>query len=62
MPAFPWLFDVKAAAGNNESVLPLPPDYAPATGVVVPDTRGRALVAYLLSRRQVPIQGYGGAR
>lgn len=62
MPAFPWLFDVKAAAGPNELVVPLPPDFAPATGVVVPDARGRALVAYLLSRRQVPIQGYGGAR
>ena len=24
--------------------------------------RGRALVAYLLARRQVPIAGYGGAR
>ena len=61
MPAFPWLFDVKAAAGQTRVSRPLPPDYAPATGVVVPDARGRALVAYLLSRRQVPIQGYGGA-
>jgi cytochrome c oxidase cbb3-type subunit 2 len=62
MPAFPWLFDVKSAAGPNEFVVPLPPEHAPATGVVVPNARGRALVAYLLSRRQVPIQGYGGTR
>ena len=62
MPAFPWLFEIKATAGPNESVVPLPADHAPASGVVVPDARGRALVAYLLSRRQVPIQGYGGAR
>jgi hypothetical protein len=27
---------------------------------VVPNERGRALVAYILARRQVPIQGYGG--
>jgi cytochrome c oxidase cbb3-type subunit 2 len=62
MPAFPWLFEVKAAAGPDELVVPLPPGHAPATGVVVPNARGRALVAYLLSRHQVPIQGYGGAR
>jgi cytochrome c oxidase cbb3-type subunit 2 len=61
MPAFPWLFDVKAAAAQGDSVLPLPPAFAPAGGVVVPNEHGRALVAYLLARRQVPIQGYGGA-
>jgi cytochrome c oxidase cbb3-type subunit II len=61
MPAFPWLFDVKAAATEGESVVPLPAAYAPAAGVVVPNARGRALVAYLLARRQVPIEGYGGA-
>jgi cytochrome c oxidase cbb3-type subunit 2 len=62
MPAFPWLFEVKATAEPNEAVVPLPADHAPASGVVVPDARGRALVADLLSRRQVPIQGYGGTR
>ena len=62
MPAFPWLFDVKTEAAEGESVLPLPQPYAPQRGVVVPNARGRALVAYLLARRQVPIEGYGGAR
>ena len=62
MPAFPWLFDVKAVAGEGESVVPLPASHAPTGGVVVPNARGRALVAYLLARRQVPIEGYGGAR
>jgi cytochrome c oxidase cbb3-type subunit 2 len=62
MPAFPWLFEVKAAAAEGESVVPLPASHAPAGGVVVPNARGRALVAYLLGRRQVPIEGYGGAR
>ncbi len=60
MPAFPWLFDVKAAVGEGESAVPMPPTFAPAGKVVVPNARGRALVAYLLARRQVPIQGYGG--
>jgi cytochrome c oxidase cbb3-type subunit 2 len=61
MPAFPWLFEIKSTAGAGEPVLPVPPAFAPAHGVVVPNARGRALVAYLLARRQVPIQGYGGA-
>jgi cytochrome c oxidase cbb3-type subunit 2 len=62
MPAFPWLFDVKAAVGEGETAVPVPVAFAPAHGVVVPNARGRALVAYLLARRQVPIEGYGGAR
>lgn len=61
MPAFPWLFEVKAAAADGEATIPLPPSHAPASGVVVPTADGRALVAYLLSLRQVPIEGYGGA-
>lgn len=60
MPAFPWLFEVKAKAANGESVVPLPKPYAPRGGDVVPNARGKALVAYLLGRRQVPIEGYGG--
>ena len=62
MPAFPWLFDVKGVAEEGEAVVPLPASHAPRDGVVVPNARGRALAAYLLARRQVPIEGYGGAR
>jgi cytochrome c oxidase cbb3-type subunit 2 len=62
MPAFPWLFEVKTAAAQGESVVPLPASHAPASGDVVPSEHAQALVAYLLARRQVPIQGYGGAR
>ena len=62
MPAFPWLFEVKGEAAEGELVVPLPQRFAPQNGVVVPNARGRALVAYLLARRQTPIQGYGGAR
>lgn len=61
MPAFPWLFDVKSAAEPGETAVPVPAPFAPAEGVVVPNARGRALVAYLLSRKQVPMDGYGGA-
>jgi cytochrome c oxidase cbb3-type subunit 2 len=62
MPAFPWLFEVKPEASNGEPVVPLPKAHAPAHGVVVPGDRARALVAYLLARRQTPIEGYQGAR
>jgi cytochrome c oxidase cbb3-type subunit 2 len=62
MPAFPWLFDVKPAVGEGETAVPVPAAFAPKEGVVVPNARGRALVAYLLARRQVPIEGYGGTK
>jgi cytochrome c oxidase cbb3-type subunit 2 len=62
MPAFPWLCENKAAADEGELVVPVPKPYAPEKMVVVPNSRGRALVAYLLALRQVPIEGYGGGR
>ena len=63
MPAFPWLFDIKAAAGPNESVVPLPPGYAPATRRRRAKTHaGGSWLPICSDRRQVPIQGYGGAR
>jgi cytochrome c oxidase cbb3-type subunit II len=61
MPAFPWLFDVKAEAADGDVVVPVRGPDAPPRGVVVPNARGRALVAYLLARQQAPIEGHGGA-
>ena len=57
MPAFPWLFDVKAAAATANRSCRCRIAMRPRSGVVVPNARGRALVAYLLARRQVPIAG-----
>jgi cytochrome c oxidase cbb3-type subunit II len=48
MPAYPYLFRVKAAADEGEQVVALPPAYAPAPGLVVvasPDAMD--LVKYL---------------
>lgn len=56
MPAYPWLFDVVASAPAGEMAIPLPEPYAPAGGVVVPNERGKALVAYVLSLRQAPLE------
>lgn len=61
MPAFPWLFDVKDAAAEGDTTVPVPAAFAPDSGVVVPTAKAEALVAYLLSLKQVPIEGYGGS-
>lgn len=55
MPSYPWLFEVKAEAGDDDFVVPLPGSHAPAEGVVVPNERGQALVAYMLALKQVPL-------
>jgi cytochrome c oxidase cbb3-type subunit 2 len=57
MPAFPWLFEVKAAPASGDAVVPLPPELAPAGRVVVARQEAKALVAYLLSLRPVPLPG-----
>lgn len=55
MPAFPWLFEVKDAPDSGDTVIPLPAAVAPARGVVVARQEAKALVAYLLSLRQVSL-------
>jgi len=52
MPAFDWMFRVVDQAPEGTTPVPLPKAYAPARGVVVPDHRAEALIAYLLSLKQ----------
>lgn len=49
MPSFPYLFEVKPAAEPSDTVVSLPPRFAPATGVVVATPAALDLVAYLTS-------------
>lgn len=56
MPAFPWLFAARSAAAPGDVVVPLPPSVAPARGVVVARPAAQALVAYLISLQQTPIE------
>lgn len=56
MPAFPWLFETKPAAEPGDVVVPLPPSVAPPEGVVVARPAAQALVAYLLSLKQAPLE------
>ncbi|MGH7153149.1 MAG: cbb3-type cytochrome c oxidase subunit II [Acetobacteraceae bacterium] len=57
MPSFPFLFDVVDKAPEGETPVPLPKNFAPEHGVVVPNADGKALVAYLLSLKQAPLPG-----
>lgn len=60
MPPFPWLFKVVDSAPEGKTAVPLPKDYAPDDGVVVPTEDGAALVAYLKSLKQPKLPGYEG--
>lgn len=61
MPAHPWLFEVVAKPATDAVVVPVPPIYAPPSGTVVASDKAKALVAYLLSLRQVPLQISGAS-
>lgn len=52
MPAYPWLFSVKAHADPGDVTVPVPPGYAPANAVVVAGSNAIDLVAYLQSLKQ----------
>lgn len=52
MPAYPWLFDVVRNPAEGATVVTVPEPYRPASGKVIANERGRALVAYLLSLQQ----------
>lgn len=47
MPPYPFLFEVKPAAGPDDVVVHLPPGFGPADGVLVASPDALDLVAYL---------------
>ena len=49
MPSYPFVFEVKDRAETGDTVVRLPPGYAPPSGVVVAKPEAVDLVAYLLS-------------
>jgi cytochrome c oxidase cbb3-type subunit II len=57
MPSFSWLFEVVDKAPPGVSPVPLPKEYAPARGVVVPTHEAEALIAYLGALKQTPWAG-----
>lgn len=52
MPAYPWLFEPISDPGDDVTVVSVPKPYAPVSGEVTPTSRGKALVAYLVSLKQ----------
>src|SRR5574337_1144059 len=58
MPNFKFLFRVVDQLPPGETAVPVPPQFAPKQGVVIPTPQAKALVAYLLSLKQMPIPGY----
>lgn len=61
MPAFPWLFGVVSDPDSGQTVVPVPEEYAPASGTVVATDRAEALVAYLQSLTQPALPGRAAA-
>jgi cytochrome c oxidase cbb3-type subunit II len=57
MPAYPWLFTVKAHPDQGDLTVPVPPGFAPANAVVVARSNAIDLVAYLQSLKQPPLGG-----
>ncbi|MBC7569201.1 MAG: cbb3-type cytochrome c oxidase subunit II [Spirosoma sp.] len=56
MPAFGWLFTETTSLLPDEKAVNVPPAYRDGlTGTIVPTERGRQLVAYLLSLKQVAL-------
>ncbi|HEY8510344.1 MAG TPA: cbb3-type cytochrome c oxidase subunit II [Cyclobacteriaceae bacterium] len=55
MPSYPWLFETKEKAGEDDIVLNLPPSLKPPGRVVVAGDDAKDLVAYLLSLKQVDL-------
>ncbi|MBS0318441.1 MAG: cytochrome c, partial [Proteobacteria bacterium] len=58
MPNFKFLFRVVDRLPPGEAAVPVPAQFAPKHGVVIPTAQAKALVAYLLSLKQMPIPGY----
>lgn len=55
MPSYPWLFEVKEEPDSDDTVISVPGDFAPEDGTVVATDKANALVAYLLSLKQVKL-------
>ena len=56
MPGYPWYFDVKTKAENDDVVVPVPDRFNPSSGVVIAKPEAIHLVRYLQSLKQVEIK------
>ena len=56
MPGYPWLFDLKEAAGAGDLQVPVPDTHRPRGKVVVARPEALDLVRYLQSLQQVEVE------
>jgi len=55
MPSYPWLFEVVQNPSNEATTVSIPEGYGPKNGTIIATEEGEALVAYLKSLKQVPM-------
>ncbi|MDZ7692013.1 MAG: cbb3-type cytochrome c oxidase subunit II [Balneolaceae bacterium] len=55
MPSYPWLFRIEENPPDDATLVSMPGEYGPEEGQVVATERAEALVAYLQSLQQVPM-------
>lgn len=55
MPSYPWLFKVVENPPESATVVSMPGEYGPRNGSIVATEKAKALVAYLQSLKQVPM-------
>lgn len=55
MPSYPWLFKVAENPPESATVVSMPGEYGPQNGSIVATEKAKALVAYLQSLKQVPM-------
>jgi len=55
MPGYPWLFEIKESAGENDVVVPVPAAFKPAGSIVIAKQEALDTVSYLQSLKQVEV-------
>lgn len=55
MPSYPWLFDIAVNPPDSAIIVSMPAGYGPENGAIIATEEAKALVAYLKSLDQVPI-------
>src|SRR5574337_956865 len=61
MPNFKFLFNVVSRLPAGETAVPVPAQFAPQHGDVIPTRQAKALVAYLQSLKQPPLPGFAAS-
>ncbi|MCH2450358.1 MAG: cytochrome c [Gracilimonas sp.] len=61
MPSYPWLFEVVENPSDGATTVSMPEGYGPKNGTIIATREAEALVAYLKSLSQVPMDAWPSA-